>query len=44
MFSHFTTLCMKGLKIDWNGRVNVITHLSGLKELFPENQLLSEED
>ena len=29
---------MKGLKIDGNGRVNVITHLSGLKELFPENQ------
>ena len=32
------------LKAVENGRVHVITHLIGLKELFPENQLLSKED
>ena len=32
------------LKAAENGHVHVITHLSDLKELFPENQLLSEED
>ena len=32
------------LKAFENGRVHVITHLTDLKELFPENQLLSEED
>ena len=32
------------LKAVENGRVHVITDLSDLKELFPEKQLLSEED
>ena len=32
------------LKAVENGRVHVITHLSDLKDLFPENHLLNEED
>ena len=32
------------IKVVENGQVHVITHLNDLNGLFPENQLLNEED